>query len=74
MRDNMPEIAANMAGTIAEVKVSENDTVEMGQDVIILESMKMHIPIQSTHSGTVKEIKVNKGDFVNTGHVLLIIE
>ena len=39
-----------------------------------MESMKMHIPIQSSHNGTVKEIKVNKGDFVNTGHVLLVIE
>ena len=74
MGDNMPEIAANMAGTIAEVKVAENDTVQTGQDVIVLESMKMHIPIQSTHNGTVKEIKVNKGDFVNTGHVLLVLE
>ena len=74
MRDNMPEIAANMAGTIAEVKVAENDTVQTGQDVVVLESMKMHIPIQTQHAGTVKEVKVNKGDFVNTGHVLLIIE
>ncbi|MEE9150907.1 MAG: acetyl-CoA carboxylase biotin carboxyl carrier protein subunit [Thermoplasmata archaeon] len=70
----MPEIQANMAGTIAEVLVNENDSVQQGQDVIILESMKMHIPIQSDHNGTVKEIKVNKGDFVNTGHVLLVLE
>ncbi len=70
----MAEIQATMAGTIAEIKVNENDPVQTGQDVIILESMKMHIPIQSTHAGTVKEIKVNKGDFVNTGHVLLVIE
>jgi len=70
----MAEIQANMAGTIAEVLVSENDTVSSGQDVIILESMKMHIPIQATQEGTVKEVKVNKGDFVNTGHILLIVE
>ena len=70
----MAEIQANMAGTIADVLVSESDSVESGQDVIILESMKMHIPIQSNHDGTVKEIKVNKGDFVNTGHILLILE
>lgn len=63
-----------MAGTIAEVLVSENDPVSAGQDVVILESMKMHIPIQAAISGSVKEVKVNKGDFVNTGHVLLIIE
>ena len=70
----MAEIQANMAGTIAEVLVNENDTVSSGQDVIILESMKMHIPIQATQEGTVKEVKVNKGDFVNAGHILLIVE
>jgi acetyl-CoA carboxylase biotin carboxyl carrier protein len=70
----MAEIQANMAGTIAEVLVTENESVSSGQDVIILESMKMHIPIQSTLKGTVKEVKVNKGDFVNTGHILLVVE
>jgi acetyl-CoA carboxylase biotin carboxyl carrier protein len=70
----MGEIQANMAGTIAEVLVTENDSVSAGQDVVILESMKMHIPIQASVSGSVREVKVNKGDFVNTGHVLLVIE
>ena len=70
----MGEIQANMAGTIAEVLVSENDAIETGQDVVILESMKMHIPIQTSLSGVVKEVKVKSGDFVNTGHVLLVIE
>ena len=70
----MSEIQATMAGTIAEIKVNEKEPVETGQDVIILESMKMHIPIQSTQNGTVKEIKVNKGDFVNTGLILLVLE
>ena len=70
----MAEIQANMAGTIAEILVAENDAVQSGQDVVILESMKMHIPIQSSHEGTVSEVKVNKGDFVNTGHVLLVLK
>ncbi len=70
----MGEIQASMAGTIAEVLVSVNDSISAGQDVIILESMKMHIPIQANLGGTVKEVKVNQGDFVNTGAVLLVIE
>lgn len=70
----MGEIQANMAGTIADVLVAENEDVSSGQDVVILESMKMHIPIQTTLAGKVKEVKVNKGDFVNTGHTLLVIE
>ena len=71
---NMPAIEATMAGTIADILVKENDSVQTGQDVMILESMKMHIPIQSGHDGTVKAIKVNQGDFVNTGHVLMELE
>lgn len=70
----MAEIQTSMAGTIADVLVSKDEPVSMGQDVIILESMKMHIPIQATLKGIVKEVKVNKGDFVNTGHTLLVIE
>jgi len=70
----MAEIQTSMAGTIADVLVSKDEHVSMGQDVIILESMKMHIPIQATLKGIVKEVKVNKGDFVNTGHTLLVIE
>ena len=70
----MPEIQATMAGTIADILVKENDSVQAGQDVVILESMKMHIPIQSNHDGTVKEITIKQGDFVNTGHVLIKLE
>ena len=43
----MPEIRGNMTGVIADILVHKDDKVESGQDVMILESMKMHIPIQS---------------------------
>jgi acetyl-CoA carboxylase biotin carboxyl carrier protein len=70
----MPEIVGNMTGVVADILVSENDTVNAGQDVLILESMKMHIPIQATETGTIKEIKVNKGDLIKTGQVLMVLE
>ncbi len=70
----MPDIVANMAGTIFKVLVQVEDKVEPGQDVIILESMKMEIPIQAEATGTVKEVKVEVGEFVNEGGVLVVLE
>ncbi len=70
----MPDIVAIMAGTIFKVLVQVEDNVEPGQDVIILESMKMEIPIQAETAGTVKEVKVEEGEFVNEGGVLVVLE
>jgi acetyl-CoA carboxylase biotin carboxyl carrier protein len=70
----MSQIAASMAGNVWKVLVNPGDQVEVEQDVVILESMKMEIPIASEFSGTVKEVKVNEGDFVNEGDILVELE
>ncbi|NWQ40452.1 acetyl-CoA carboxylase biotin carboxyl carrier protein subunit [Bacillus sp. EB106-08-02-XG196] len=70
----MSEIIASMAGSVWKVLVKAGDQVEEGQDVVILESMKMEIPIEAEFSGTVKEVKVNEGDFVNEGDVIVEVE
>lgn len=70
----MAEVACPMAGVIADVKVQPGDSVEPGQELLILESMKMMIPFQSENSGVVKEVKVNVGDFVNEGDVVIVVE
>ncbi|MCG7336904.1 acetyl-CoA carboxylase biotin carboxyl carrier protein subunit [Sporosarcina sp. ACRSM] len=70
----MSGIVANMAGSVWKVLVKTGDQVEEGQDVVILESMKMEIPIAAETSGTVKDVKVNEGDFVNEGDVLVEVE
>lgn len=70
----MAEVVSEMAGVIAQVLVKEGDTVSAGQDVVILESMKMQIPIQATAAGTVKKINVQAGDFVNQGDPVLVLE
>lgn len=64
-------IKSNMAGTVWKVLVKPGDTVEAGQDVLILESMKMEIPISAESAGTVKEVKVKEGDFVNDGDLVV---
>jgi acetyl-CoA carboxylase biotin carboxyl carrier protein len=63
-----------MAGVVAEVKVQPGDTIESGQELLILESMKMMIPFQSETSGVVKEVRVNVGDFVNEGDAVITLE
>lgn len=63
-----------MAGVILEFLVKPGEKITVDQDVVMLESMKMQIPVQSTVNGTVIAIKVNEGDFVDDGDVLLEVE
>jgi acetyl-CoA carboxylase biotin carboxyl carrier protein len=70
----MSEVLASMAGNVWKVLVKAGDQVEEDQDVVILESMKMEIPIAAEFDGTVKEVKVNEGDFVNEGDVIVVLE
>ncbi|PMC39094.1 acetyl-CoA carboxylase biotin carboxyl carrier protein subunit [Bacillus sp. UMB0899] len=70
----MSNIDANMAGSIWKILVSVGDNVEAGQEVVILESMKMEIPIAVDTKGIVKKIFFNEGDFVNEGDTLIEID
>ncbi|HDX9579797.1 acetyl-CoA carboxylase biotin carboxyl carrier protein subunit [Bacillus sp. 123MFChir2] len=70
----MTKVYASMAGNVWKIVVGVGDTVEEDQDVVILESMKMEIPIAAEEGGTVMKILVQEGDFVNEGDVLVEIE
>ena len=70
----MKRVLSNMAGVVLEFLVKPDEQIAVDQDVVLIESMKMQIPIQSMVNGTVKAIKVNEGDFVDEGDVLLEIE
>lgn len=70
----MSDITAPMGGKIIEVKVKPGDSVNEGDEVIILEAMKMELPIVASDSGTVKEVKCNKGDAVEADGVLIVLE
>lgn len=70
----MKRIVSNMAGVVVEFLVKPGETISVDQDVVMLESMKMQIPVQSTVEGKVKTLKVNEGDFVDDGDVLLEVE
>lgn len=70
----MKVIPSTMAGTVLEIIVVTGDVVELGKTVVLLESMKMEIPVESLETGKIAEIKVMVGDFVNDGDVLLVLE
>lgn len=70
----MKQIAASMAGNVWKVLVKAGDEVQAGQDVVILESMKMEIPVAAEIAGVVKEVKTNEGEFVNEGDILVELE
>ncbi|HLH61531.1 MAG TPA: biotin/lipoyl-containing protein [Ktedonobacteraceae bacterium] len=70
----MKRIVSNMAGVVLEFLVKPGEQISIDQDVVMLESMKMQIPVQATVNGMVKTLKVNEGDFVNEGDVLLEVE
>jgi len=70
----MVEIKASMAGSVWKIVASEGDKLEANTDIVILESMKMEIPIATEEAGTIKELLVSEGDFVNEGDLIARLE
>jgi acetyl-CoA carboxylase biotin carboxyl carrier protein len=70
----MANIEAHITGNVWKIEVAVGDTVSEDDEVIILESMKMEIPVESEDDGVVKEIKCAEGDSVNEGDVLIVLE
>ena len=70
----MAEVRAEMVANVWKVVVAEGDQVEDGDTLVILESMKMEIPVVVEESGTVAQLKVAEGDVVQEGHLIAVIE
>lgn len=70
----MSEMKAKVPGVVEEIKFAVGDSVQKGQPVIILEAMKMKMPVPAHQSGTIKSIAVKAGDRVNPGSLLFEIE
>jgi len=64
-------VRAHIAGTVWKVEVDFGDEVEEGQTVVILESMKMEMPVESPVSGRVTAIRAEQGRFVEEGETLI---
>ena len=67
------EVKAEMVANVWKVVVNQGDEVAEGDTLVILESMKMEIPVITETGGTVTELKVAEGDVVQEGDVIAVI-
>jgi acetyl-CoA carboxylase biotin carboxyl carrier protein len=68
------EVRAEMVANVWKVVVAQGDSVADGDTLVILESMKMEIPVLAESDGTVSALHVSEGDVVQEGDVLAVIE
>lgn len=68
------EVKAEVTGKVWKILVPEGSRVEADDSVIVVESMKMEIPVTSEASGTVVELRVGEGDPIEDGQVVAIVE
>ena len=70
----MTLVTAPMAGNVLTVAVNVGDNVEEDETVVVMEAMKMEVPIVAPASGVIKEIRVTPGQMVESDAVLAVIE
>jgi acetyl-CoA carboxylase biotin carboxyl carrier protein len=70
----LPDVEAHITGTVWKIEVAVGDTVEEGDTVAILESMKMEMPVEAEDEGTVKAILCEEGQAVSEGDTLVVLE
>ena len=68
------DILAEMVANVLTVQVTAGDSIEAGDTVVLLESMKMEIPVLAEHGGTVTAVRVSAGDVVQEGTILLTLD
>ena len=70
----MPDVEAHITGTVWKVECEVGQQIEEGDTVVIIESMKMEMPVEAEDDGTVKEIKCSEGQSVSEGDTLVVLE
>jgi acetyl-CoA carboxylase biotin carboxyl carrier protein len=70
----LSEVEAHITGTVWKIEVEVGDTVEEGDTVVILESMKMEMPVEAEDPGVVKEIRCQEGQSVKEGDTLVVLD
>ncbi len=68
------EVASELVANVLSVDVEVGQQVREGDDVVILESMKMEIPVLAPHDGVVAEVRTAAGDVVQDGDVMVVVE
>jgi acetyl-CoA carboxylase biotin carboxyl carrier protein len=70
----MPDVRAHIAGTVFSIDCSVGDRVREGDVLLVLESMKMEMPLEAEEPGTVAAIPCAVGDAIDEGQVLVVLE
>jgi acetyl-CoA carboxylase biotin carboxyl carrier protein len=72
--ERLPDVEAHITGTVWKIECQVGQDVEEGDTLVILESMKMEMPVEAEDEGTVKEIVVAEGQSVSEGETLVVLE
>jgi acetyl-CoA carboxylase biotin carboxyl carrier protein len=72
--DEVADVEAHITGTVWKIECEVGDEIEEGDTVVILESMKMEMPVEAEDAGTVREILCEEGQAVNEGDTLVVLE
>ena len=70
----MSDVEAHITGTVWKIEVQVGDTIAEGDTVVILESMKMEMPVEAEDAGTVAEIRCAEGQSVSEGDTLVVLD
>jgi acetyl-CoA carboxylase biotin carboxyl carrier protein len=71
---DLPDVEAHITGTVWKIECEVGQAIAEGDTVLILESMKMEMPVESEDDGTVKEIVCKEGQSVSEGDPLVVLE
>ncbi len=67
-------VKSEIAGNVWKIQAKPGDRIELEGEIMILESMKMEIPVLSPKAGTIREIKVSEGDVIGEGQLVAILD
>ena len=68
------DVRAKIVASVLEVVVSKGDRIGVGDTLVLLESMKMEIPVIAEVDGTITEVNVAVGDVIQAGHLIAVID
>lgn len=68
------EIRAHITGVVFQITTKPGDAVGAGDPVVVLESMKMEIPVEAPRAGTVRELRVEEGQTVQEGDIIALLD
>ncbi len=67
-------VKSEIAGNVWKIQTKPGDRIEVDGEIMILESMKMEIPVLSPKSGVITEIRVSEGDAISEGQLVAILD